>query len=510
MNFRDLSLRWKIALPIIIFVTVGIIISISLITANSRRIVMDEVGQTTLPAYRDTVLNALTTMMIAGNFKEAKGPFVEQMTHIADVRIIRTDSLDKDYGKGGPDEYAKDDIERAVVTKGTERIVIEGEYLRGVYPYIAKTDFMGKNCLGSCHTVGEGTVLGAISIKIPLTAAFGKIRTLRNLYFGLGLMGVLLVALAIIFMVMTALKPFVALKGKVDVIAGGDLRVNIEVQSKDEIGQLLQAMKNMVNKLKSVVADVKGASYNVASGSQELSSGAQQLSQGATEQAASVEETSSYMEEMKSTITQNADNAVQTEKIARKSADGRCRKRDRGHPNSGRHERDRIKDIDNRRDRAPDEPPGFERGDRGGPGRRTWQGLCGGGIGGPETRGAEPDSRGRDQSRCRNPALMWPSRRARCWRSLYRTFRRPRSWCRRSARPRRSRPAGSDQISAAIQQLNQVIQQNAGAAEELASTAEELSSQADQLQSTISFFKVDEDGGQQMRREGTTAKKFSI
>ncbi len=54
---------------------------------------------------------------------------------------------------------------------------------------------------------------------------------------------------------------------------------------------------------------------------------------------------------------------------------------------------------------------------------------------------------------------------------------------------------GADQINTAIQQLNQVIQQNAGAAEEMSSTAEELSSQAEQLQSTISFFKVNGDGG---------------
>jgi methyl-accepting chemotaxis protein len=49
---------------------------------------------------------------------------------------------------------------------------------------------------------------------------------------------------------------------------------------------------------------------------------------------------------------------------------------------------------------------------------------------------------------------------------------------------------GADQINKAIQQLDQVIQQNAAASEEIASTSEELSSQAEQLQSTIAFFKT--------------------
>ncbi|MEW6521939.1 MAG: methyl-accepting chemotaxis protein, partial [Thermodesulfobacteriota bacterium] len=53
---------------------------------------------------------------------------------------------------------------------------------------------------------------------------------------------------------------------------------------------------------------------------------------------------------------------------------------------------------------------------------------------------------------------------------------------------------GAEQINKAIQQLDQVIQQNAGASEEMSSTAEELSAQAEQLQGIIAFFKVDGHG----------------
>jgi methyl-accepting chemotaxis protein len=55
----------------------------------------------------------------------------------------------------------------------------------------------------------------------------------------------------------------------------------------------------------------------------------------------------------------------------------------------------------------------------------------------------------------------------------------------------REQDTGADQINKAIQQLDQIIQQNAGAAEEMASTTEELSSQAEQLKSTIAFFSLD-------------------
>jgi len=103
-------------------------------------------------------------------------------------------------------------------------------------------------------------------------------------------------------------------------LASGDLTLTFANHTRDELGQLLDAMQTMVEKLKEVVGDVVTAAENVASGSQEMSSTAQQMSQGATEQAASAEEISASMEEMASNIRQNTDNALQTEKIAVKSA----------------------------------------------------------------------------------------------------------------------------------------------------------------------------------------------
>lgn len=102
-------------------------------------------------------------------------------------------------------------------------------------------------------------------------------------------------------------------------MAVGDL--TIEVKERSPQDKLMQALGSMVNKLNEVVTNVQTVSDGVSSGSQELSSSAEQLSQGATEQASSVEEVSSSMEEMTSTIRQNADNAQQTEKIAKKSAE---------------------------------------------------------------------------------------------------------------------------------------------------------------------------------------------
>jgi methyl-accepting chemotaxis protein len=54
--------------------------------------------------------------------------------------------------------------------------------------------------------------------------------------------------------------------------------------------------------------------------------------------------------------------------------------------------------------------------------------------------------------------------------------------------------SGATQINKAILQLDQVIQQNSAPSEEMAAMAEELASQAEQLLNTMAFFKTNETG----------------
>jgi len=111
-------------------------------------------------------------------------------------------------------------------------------------------------------------------------------------------------------------------------IADGDLTINIQSSRKDEIGDLLDSMRIMVDKVREAVTYIKNISSKVnlsanqvADMSLQLSSSAEEVSQGASEQAASAEEILSSMEQMSANISQNADNAMQTEKIALKTAE---------------------------------------------------------------------------------------------------------------------------------------------------------------------------------------------
>jgi len=103
-------------------------------------------------------------------------------------------------------------------------------------------------------------------------------------------------------------------------ISEGKLYTAIDIDQKDEIGVLADALKDMKDKLRDVVSNVYNSSIQVTEGSGQLAQSSQQLSQGATEQAANAEEVSSSVEEMGANIQQNTDNAAQTEKISSQAA----------------------------------------------------------------------------------------------------------------------------------------------------------------------------------------------
>ena len=137
----------------------------------------------------------------------------------------------------------------------------------------------------------------------------------------IGIVIAIVLAVIIAFVITRAITTALA-KGVVFAteLSNGNLNASLDVDQKDEIGDLAQALKNMSTRLRDIVRDIRSASQNVTYGSDQLSQSAQQMSEGATEQAASAEEVSSSMEEMSSNIRQNADNALQTDKISQKSS----------------------------------------------------------------------------------------------------------------------------------------------------------------------------------------------
>lgn len=275
-----------------------------------------------------------------------------------------------------------------------------------------------------------------------------------------------------------------------EIVATGDLTAHIDIEQKDEVGVLANALRSMVQQLQDVASSIENGASNVAAGSEELSATSQTLSQGATEQAASIEEISASMEEMTANIKQNASNATETEKISRSAA---LSATEGGNAvgqtvTAMKHIAEKISIVEEiarqtnllalnaaiEAARAGDHGKGFavvaaevrKLAERSGNAASEISELSTSSVSIAETAGS-------------------------MLKALVPEIQRTADLVQEIAAGTNEQSAGAQQITKALNQLDSIIQQNASASEEMASTSEELSAQAIQLQQTISFFKVE-------------------
>ncbi len=104
-------------------------------------------------------------------------------------------------------------------------------------------------------------------------------------------------------------------------VAVGNLTSQIEVNSHDEVGELLQALKDMSVSLQTIVSQVRAGTESISSASTQIASGNMDLSSRTEQQAGSLEETASSLEELTSTVQQNSDNARQASSLAKTASD---------------------------------------------------------------------------------------------------------------------------------------------------------------------------------------------
>ncbi|HTM77343.1 MAG TPA: methyl-accepting chemotaxis protein, partial [Devosia sp.] len=301
----------------------------------------------------------------------------------------------------------------------------------------------------------------------------------------------LIAAIAAIWIVVSISR---ALKSALDLanaVAAGDLNATATARSNDEIKDVIDALNTMVRKLRDVVGEVTTATRNVAAGSQEMSATAEQLSQGATEQASSTEEASASMEEMAATIKQSADNASQTEKIARQSAADAIASGEAvdNAVNAMQTIAEKImvvQEIARQTDllalnaaveaaRAGEHGRGFA-------------------VVASEVRKlAERSQAAAAEISTLSGTTVKAARSAGEMLSrLVPDIQRTAELVEEISAASREQNTGAAQINTAIQQLDKVTQQNTSAAEEMSATSEELATQAEQLQSAISYFRIDD------------------
>jgi methyl-accepting chemotaxis protein len=273
-------------------------------------------------------------------------------------------------------------------------------------------------------------------------------------------------------------------------MAEGDMTARIEKTSKDEIGQMLEAMKAMLAKLSQVVSEVRSGAETLYSASEEVSATAQSMSQASSEQAASVEETSASVEQMTASITQNTENAKVTDGMAVQAAKqaGEGGTAVEQTVEAMKQIAKRINIIDDiayqtnllalnaaiEAARAGEHGKGFAV------------------VAGEVRKLAERSQvAAQEIGEMAGSSVAVAEKAGKLLAEMVPAIQKTSGLVQEIAAASEEQSSSAGQVNTSMMQLNQITQQNASSSEELAATAEEMSGQAENLQQLVSFFKVE-------------------
>nr|WP_315480632.1 methyl-accepting chemotaxis protein [uncultured Rhodoferax sp.] len=291
-------------------------------------------------------------------------------------------------------------------------------------------------------------------------------------------------------------------------VAEGNLTVQVQTSSRDEIGQLLQAMKAMQDSLVAVVSKVRSGSESVANASAEIAQGNNDLSARTEQQASALEETAASMEELNSAVKQNADNASQANQLAMNASTvavqggevvGQVVQTMKGINDSSRKIADIISVIDGiafqtnilalnaavEAARAGEQGRGFavvasevrSLAGRSAEAAKEIKTLIGDSVSRVEQGTALVDRAGSTMT------------------EVVTSIRRVTDIMAEISAASHEQSAGVSQVGEAITQMDQVTQQNAALVEEMAAAASSLKSQAGELVQTVAVFKLSAEQG---------------
>ena len=392
-----------------------------------------------------------------------------------------------DYKMRSDSRFEQDStiLKKKIQTAGVEK-ALKGFSDTELYP-----DYRGIPVYGAFTKVDIKGVDWVILSEIDEAEALAPLYAMRNdVILLLVVISFLIIGFAL-FAARGFSRPINSLSQIADKIANGDLKVKIDIDKRDEIGDLANSLRVMVGNLTRVVTEVQNAAGQVSVGSEQVNSSSQQMAQGASEQASNVEEVSSSMEQMSSTVKQNADNAQQTASIAQKAAEdaeegGKAVSQTVSAMKSIAEKINIIEEIARQTNmlalnaaieaaRAGEHGKGFA-------------------VVAAEVRklAERSQSAAKEIGELSVSSVEISEKAGTLLGEIVPVIQKTSDLVREINASSNEQANGIEQVTKAIHQLDQVIQQNASATEEMAATSEELSSQAVSMNEQVAFFKLDQ------------------
>jgi len=266
----------------------------------------------------EMTMAGLTGMMITGTVAQ-RDVFLDQIKELSvvqDLEVIRGEAVSRVFGGGGALEAARDADERLALVEGRSTVRVDhdaehGEHLRVVIPSLASTDWLGKDCI-ACHQVPQGTPLGAVSMRISLDKANAAVLAFRNqsAMFA-ALVSIPLILFIYLFITRFVTRPLDGLNQGLGRIAegGGDLRLQLPVRGRDEIGRSARTFNDMMGTLGGLVRQVGDSASAVTEAASRLAADAEAVAESSQRQNESSMGAASAVDEMVGSISAIAEHA---------------------------------------------------------------------------------------------------------------------------------------------------------------------------------------------------------
>lgn len=248
-----MSIKRKILLRIAMAMTVTTALIIAIVAFHIRSGTIESAKQ---KAYlvSEITRDALTAHMVNG-IMDKRDLFLSNIAHLKGVqklRIVRGDTVIKQFGKTRENEGPLDQIDVDVLKKGKPIELVSENFfeakLRTTIPYIANANIGSPNCI-QCHNAKEGEVLGAITMEFDL----GDIKT-TGVETMIKIIIVSLISLGVVIIMLNRfLNPyldlFAQLNEKIKAADEGDFSQRIETSLKDEAGDAAKWFNEFMQKL---------------------------------------------------------------------------------------------------------------------------------------------------------------------------------------------------------------------------------------------------------------------
>ncbi|MBI4710814.1 MAG: HAMP domain-containing protein [Nitrospirae bacterium] len=208
----------------------------------------------------DRIKHGIMVLMLENRWRELESMMeglVRNSPELKELRIFQPEtgimvvsSDPKDIGK----QIYKEDFERFRADKGNTPFLIK----KGAHTYASTLNSIQN--LPACHKCHgfEKRILGVLDIEVSVEAVYQAIQDFKRKHLMNAMVGTVLITGAFLFVLGILIgRPINAMISVIKKIEGGDVAVRMNINKKDELGQLAQSFNRMVESLEAAKKQIE-------------------------------------------------------------------------------------------------------------------------------------------------------------------------------------------------------------------------------------------------------------